>query len=689
MLYSKKYPLFIVLAVMLLNSGWSCLNTAPEFTGEDHKFKIVRQFIASTLQPEPGQDNSQNPLKVAFLAYPEAIWLIANEPETLIKDPILKILLENITLDASKLVGVGVDNIKSALNGMSDSFFQESNAYFEEAVKTFNFDNLTALQQLSSIKIPSLGKEWTNFLQNILLGYFPALELADKKRVFAALLLNTLPDSSNADILLSLVYAAGPFFQKYMQLLGDKLQTDGDPQLSLLKKGLMNVKSGLPSIHPFYLRRYLQEIKTAGNSDLEIKKSLGAASVGETFLADLGSGEEKKTIVIKLMRPGVEEIAHREAKFFQKVADNISVTMGKSFEALKAQIIEEMDYGIELKRLEQGFQAYNESDTVVRAVGPIDGFKNSKHWLAMTLAPGKTFKDFSALDSASLDQDLLYQSKANLVIKGLLLQLLTDRYIKKALFVSPKGFFHGDLHEGNIMMYVSPKVYTLLREKYKLSVATNNLNVLHYIAAIKNIMEIREDDRPLIQLTLIDFSNAHSLLKRKREGMLNLFIATSDISNSPLAFLEALNLLMDSTLVNPSSDLPLLTALKKKAFYFASSYGTLTRLSNAIDVLMNHNLPLPASVIAFSRSLAMIDNSYDQLNSDLGFGQFNFSRTIEKTIICPMVTRLLYFPAYLTQAIIKYYELGDYTSCSQNSDITLSWPNQKAIIYNFVKNEKA
>lgn len=201
-------------ATFLVGANDSCSEPPPHFESDDEKLKIIREFFADALNPKPSETSNEIPFKTACLTYPQAIWIIANEPTVIKQDPMAEALLRRIDFDTSKLAGRSINDLLSVLNNyVSDSDYKKIDASMNEAVKNFDFDQISALKQLKSIKVPRMGENWTQFLQSILVDYFPSLQLADKKRVFASFLLNTKPDSSNADILLALIYGSGPFFQ--------------------------------------------------------------------------------------------------------------------------------------------------------------------------------------------------------------------------------------------------------------------------------------------------------------------------------------------------------------------------------------------------------------------------------------------------------------------------------------------
>jgi predicted unusual protein kinase regulating ubiquinone biosynthesis (AarF/ABC1/UbiB family) len=494
-------------------------------------------------------------------------------------------------------------------------------------------------------------------------------------------MLRTKSTSSSTEVLLALIYGSGPFFQKYIQLLGDYLEPGNDPDLKALRENLKDVKSGLAHIKPYYLAKYTNEIEAQRGVRIHILKSLGAASVGETFLCTMqkrqsdGSFGPAQEVVVKFMRPDIEDVALREADFFQKTAGSISHMMGESFEGLKKQILDEMDYVKELDKLKRGYEVYNEPNSSIRVVRPIpdNAFPQTKYYMAMELALGKTFKDVRVKTLPS-NSDQAFRAKVELMVKGVLLELLTNRYIDKAFFLTPDGFFHGDLHDGNILMIIDDKVFDILQKKVRQNGDFSREDV-------RKLLNVKGNNgQNLIKITLIDFGNAHSLTKKERSGMLNLFISCTPISQSIPAFMQAFDELSNLPIAADKIEI-IKKDLEADAFNPEKAFEEVNgvkikkrahqRLGAAMDTLMANDIPIPASIMAFSRSLAMIDNSFKQLFEDVrmgqlkGFKDFNFNSSIEDIAI-PQLAREFLLPDALAPE-------------SWQPDIGLSWENKKAI----------
>ncbi len=552
---------FIILLIGLALAG--CGNH-PLGRTQDQRTQEIRSFFADTLDPLPGPDKPAIPFKEACLKHLEALYFIINSPESLEKSGIPAEITKIIPKDFEKLKGHSLETILKVLYSQEDSYFARNQEDIEKAVRDFKFE----LQQLKAIKIPKLGTAWTEFFQKILNNYFPDLSLEDKKRILAFAMRNLKADSTPTQSLLNWVYASGPFFQKYLQLMADYLEPGNDAQLMELKKGLMEVKSALPSIHKFHLDTYLAELREKG-VDLELVRSLGAASVGEAFLArDKSNG---KPIVVKFMRPGIEEIAKRERAFFKNQA--LLPALKESFDQIADQIAEELDYRTELTKIKQGITAY-ENSSQVEVVRPVETFPNSQRYFAMEFVDGKTFKQ-------------LGETKLEKLAKSILWEKVTRKFMQQALFAQENAFFHGDLHDGNLMVKFAPGLdlgQDPTRDQVQEAVNQGQIKVV-----------------------LIDFGNAHALTQDKRQRLKNIFLSAAKIHNSPSDFLKALY--PENTNLGDIEVLLTQTAFSKEN----RENSPPEKIGKAMDVLLENGLAIPGFLMAFKRTLGMLNNIYKNL----------------------------------------------------------------------------
>lgn len=678
MKHFKKSSLLLCILVLLALSltGLICPDTGTKsplfYEKANVQSQAIRSFLANLLYPLPGAKAANAAgFKATVLEGIDVLWLIINQTDALKAARVG--LGEQVLLDleqkAAPAVGFSPAQLKGYLETQPDAYFADMQSDLDKGIATIKFDNSAAIKSLTEINTPEVGPTWSKFFKGILTGYFDGVALADKKRIMAYFLRHTTPNASDAEVALSFVYGAGPFFQKYIQLVGEHIEPNGNPALETLKRGLSDVKSGLASIDRYDLRQYEEQLQNAG-ARVHFGRSLGAASVGETFLAVQEQSTGTREIVLKVMRPGIEEVALRESVFFEKLAASISPAMLESFLSIKQQILDEMDYRKELDKLRLGYQVYNHAQPNLRSVASLDDFPQGKHWLAMELAKGYTLKDIrhEKVESSASWQT---QHRFMLFAKGKLLDQLASTLMRGAFLRSPKGFFHGDLHDGNILIYVAPEAWQ------QLSLETHNQPERVTSALVDDYLNRKDKTgHNWVEMTLVDFGNAHEISKEEREGLVNVLFSAGQVVQSARGFLIGFNQLTPHPMPIQSKQGQMLQdELRTEAFQVAEKPNRLVqhRLGDAIEILMQNDIPVPDALLAFFRTGVMLDDSFQELRKDatkigLDFEGYSLEKQTVLALMCPLTYPLLKFVPYLNM------------SCT-SADIALSPVNINAMTY--------
>ncbi|MBO6214868.1 MAG: hypothetical protein J6N76_04950 [Lachnospiraceae bacterium] len=287
-----------------------------------------------------------------------------------------------------------------------------------------------------------------------------------------------------ANFLGGLIRGAGPLFQKMMQ---------GLPEESLppeLRMALRDVKSNLPPMPERVVKSqtYAMIKRSGGEVDrIRVEKSLGAASVGQTFLCKIYGPKFKdgKTVVIKLLRSDVQNRMAREEKVMLDCAGMVDEGMRQTYEGQLSIYHNELDLVKEAENIKAG-TVYNgkfkdvESEKVNETISP------TSNSLVIDEAPGKTL-DSILLDAEKDRQDMMHrvlskkenedgtvtyfsnvkfdknnfeltkEVRNNMIDK--ISELINQRdimanicnsWLQEALFGN--GYYHADLHAGNIMI---------------------------------------------------------------------------------------------------------------------------------------------------------------------------------------------------------------------------------------------
>ena len=549
---------FLLLTILMIGCG----NHPLSKTHEQRAFDIRKFFYALLTRDDTRQVCEE---------HINAIYHILNSKEALELVHLPKEVLNALPDALNQLKDQPTDTIEKELKKLDDSVFEKLRKDIDDAVQNLRFE----AKALDAIDVPKLGKSWTKFFKSILTEYFPSLELKDKKRILAFTIMNLPNDASDTKQLLQMVYHAGPYFQKYMQSMVDYLpDDDGDSKRQELKNGLEDVKDKLPSLSAEEKQSCLAQLKKDGH-EVEIGDSLGAASVGEAFKATYKP--TGKTIVLKCQRPGILDIAKREKVFFEEAAERAQgKALKKSVRNIIDQVDEEFDYIIEAKYIEAGEEAYENDGWKIRTVRLFNEIPATKTYLAMEFVDGKTFKQMGA-------------NSRDLYAKRILWEKVTRKFLKQAFFFTgEKTIFHGDLHEGNIMV--------------------TGLDKLDSNASREDVQKAIDEDK--IQVVLIDFGNATTIDQTKRRRLKNIFMAASKITYSPIGFLYAI--LPEGT--EPDQDL--VDFLATHVFTPENENAdnqTVKVIGESMDKLLERDIAIEGFIMNFKRSAAMLVKTHGRL----------------------------------------------------------------------------
>lgn len=327
------------------------------------------------------------------------------------------------------------------------------------------------------------------FISTVLSTYFTKMQPIDQRAMLASAMRNNLnftdPESieAKAHLLGSALKGAGPLLQKLLQ----GLSTDKMPKA--FAEAFKDMKSKLAPIPDHIVKAQLLDIRNRSNgriTSIEVTKALGAASVGQTFLCRIHTTDGPKEGVecaIKLLRPDVANRLKREVGIFTEAAASIP-GMKNTFAGQLVRIQEELDLTIEARNVHAG-SVYSEvlSDVSSMRVSPLA--TPTTNCLVLEKAPGETVdrylddvkrqvreallpiwsRDANGNPQGSMDDPILddprpenychvYDQLTRLYDQVQARQLhvlnLANRWVTEGLYQG--GFYHGDLHAGNIMV---------------------------------------------------------------------------------------------------------------------------------------------------------------------------------------------------------------------------------------------
>jgi len=571
--------------------------TAPALSFSQKK--EVREFLAELIFPENPKD-AESPeqgerLRSVLSSRPDLIVSIVRNPEILDEAGIpgdFSTPLRELTDEINTIPGGAeilselppeeqAEAIKSLLSEAPKEVFDDLAARLDEEVAEVNFNELPGGEGLGKIGLegddPQDVSNIQRFLLDVFSGYFNAQPLNDRKTLIATYFRESQAGDSDNKQLVALLKGSGPYLQKLLQLFGDKVP---DEQL---KKDLATVKSDLKSIPVEVRDAFLSSlVRESGGAitKIEVIRSLGAASVGETFLVNLTKSDgQTEQAVVKLLRPGLQLRAAREKEFLQSVAQGIP-GIPETLEGITRQIDAEMDLTHEAENIMKG-QVYTEAGFEgVEAMKLVEGAPVLPHAIVIQKAPGMTVKRYIESLRAVADGGRIPMGWTNVHEVGEKLSnqmnALSELWFEQALYGN--GFYHGDLHSGNIMFDQSSET---------------------------------RGGAPL--LTVIDFGNAKEMSKEERTSVARMLFSLGT-ENSAM-FVESFASVLSPVSVAKFDETKRAAFAAKVDEVMADadrSFGK--KIGDILQVAAEQGLEIPATLSNFSRSQLMLETAISEIN---------------------------------------------------------------------------
>ncbi|MGN1208820.1 MAG: AarF/UbiB family protein, partial [Duodenibacillus sp.] len=452
------------------------------------------------------------------------------------------------------------------------------------------------------------------FMVNVMQRYFAGVSEIDQRSMLSSMIRFATEESvaptdseqvrdqkNRANVarqLGALFKGAGPIMQKLLQQLGSSSVA---PEFKL---ALQDMKCNLLPIPDSIVRTQLNGIidRSGGAiAQIRVDKSLGAASVGQSLLCTLiGSDGSERPVVIKLLRPDVDTRMEREKDIFLEAARSVP-GMEETYLGRLERLMEELDLRIEANNCKLG-AAYDKSLKLkegtyndVHAMKLDPSVETTKDVMVLERAPGTTVANYmedvkEKVAALKLAVETFQTSETRLEALRTLDTLRSDllrhqqevsrlafKWVEEGMFKD--GFYHGDLHAGNIMV------------------------------------DTREgpDNKGL---TVIDFGNATKLTASDQRRIMRMVYAAND--KQPDLFLDNYRKLMKPE-HQAAFDAQRTRAREFIALIFSKGDETQVgeRISAALMQMQKLGLELPGQIFNFSQCQLLIQGTVTQMNEQI------------------------------------------------------------------------
>ena len=507
------------------------------------------------------------------------------------------------------------------------------------------------------------------FFRQVISTYFTSLSKADKRSCFAAAMRyaqtfdfaglenQALVSAQQAAINKftgAILKGTSPLLQKMMQGLPKDVMGKYADALDDMKSSLAPIPRKVVQAH---FMKMINASKGKGDGkeieSIELKKSLGAASVGEAFLCAFKiKGEENpRQFVVKIMRHDAERRVKAEADIFTAAAEKIGPGMAKTWEGQLNQYMTEFDFRHEAGNVNTGVGLYDIANTEGHALKPIApnvaSMKVStivdpeKDVMVVEVARGKPVDKFfkekiteiRKTCSSVFEQDpatgrfkwtdgpidpktgmpkkvpIVKPGVSNDVLPNMidwcreqykdvkasqkLLVQATKAWFHEALLGS--GKFHGDTHSGNLM------------------IGGGEITFIDF----GNLYELKAD-RPLLDKSgnpVIDPKTNQPVTVNERHELLRVIMGAT--FRDKKFILDGFEKLLSpagkaALAANRDKAEAILDAVLAKGRF---SYDMVYRLNAAVSELQKLGIELPPAINCFVQSMARLSNTLSEMNT--------------------------------------------------------------------------
>jgi len=200
-------------------------------------------------------------------------------------------------------------------------------------------------------------------------------------------------------------------------------------------------------LEPFSLNESREILKNELGEDTfskisNISEPIAAASIAQVHFAKIENSNEHKEVAIKILRPNIEEIFNEELDALMLLAFIIQSLVKKTKRLKLVEVVQllreitniEMDLRFEAAAANEFYE--NTKDDVGFRVPKIYWNYTSKKVLCLDKVEGNSIREIENLESLKINLNKLARN----IIQHFLRHAIRD------------GFFHGDMHQGNIFV---------------------------------------------------------------------------------------------------------------------------------------------------------------------------------------------------------------------------------------------
>ncbi len=560
-----------------------------------------------------------------------------------------------------------LDQATGSIQKAVDDISEEMQGKLTESVENLSEETDDQWKDLEQLTIAELveqgmtGEEGEGaFNRKVMSGYIREASPADKQNMVASAFKN-VPYIGLAEVQRlteeQIDKLAGKFIAGYIKGAGPLLHKtlQGIPISNMppvMQEAVKDVRSNLTKIDEKLVDAQLHQIIKESNNTIERiekRKVLGAASVGETILVRVYEKGATQGVdkVVKLLRPDVQNHMARELAFMEKCAKEVDVEaykkkhnnqepprgfeggMIRTYREKTAGIKRELDLRLEADNVETG-RLYEDKLLHISSMKLDPKTKKMSNVLVLEKAPGESVDKYIAQKDGERKKIVakrtdkhapkdtyqvlreLEQFRADLRQKQRYLINMSRKWMEEALFRS--GFFHGDLHAGNVMI----------------------------------------DDNGV---TIIDYGNAHKFSKDDQEHVVNL-IAAAQSMNTKRFWNHLKGMLSEHARGIYSEKQEVLYPRIKTILKKEDVEDPVQKILVVLNECQKEGIEIPGSFYSFTQSFARVWGTledYDTLVDKVGADMVNLMENPENQAIEKKPDAVV-MPAIMKNILYRYEE---------------------------------
>jgi predicted unusual protein kinase regulating ubiquinone biosynthesis (AarF/ABC1/UbiB family) len=456
-------------------------------------------------------------------------------------------------VQSSGIASAGVRPAQEILTRLPDQVFNEIASELRKQIDGYKPSKHPAFQFLldpnTGISVSDVNLQ--RLVEEYLPKYFDSLSVEDKGRIASRVI--TLPHDAPIDQKVSAALQSGNvLMQKLIQLIGKEVKSP------ILVSAMARMQSDIEPF-PTEIAREIIE-KNLGRSVEATFESfpdrpMAAGTIGQTYKVKLRGTED--WVALKVRRPGARDSIERDVQVLLRVVDDMAIRniVERTADVVRA----EADFRIEAQYLAEG-TIYIDEKKGITVAKQHEAIQTTEEIIATRLASGKNLSK-------------LEYSGAGLHKRATAIQNLMRKWFRHAVFGS--GFFHGDLHPGNLFLDEDAQT------------------------------------RAGFTLTLIDFGNSGKISITDRQSFAKIAASSffGDINGLMIAFKQ-----LDSSLTEQNAQ-GLRQALEQFVDRSTGKYNG--GAHKAMEQAVRWGVQLSGTLVSFSRAQMFLEYELETINQAL------------------------------------------------------------------------